>query len=284
MVTIIITAYNVSKTIAGAIQSCLNQTYKDLEILIINDSSTDNTLEVIQSIKDPRIRVINNRQNVGAGMSRRIGTKAAKGEYTTFLDGDDWLDKDYVETLYNLAKDNDADVVSSGIRFIDGNNIHEDSIKEHGVYKGFDYIMNINLDNRVTTSYLNTKIVRRDIWDKVDYSDRRYIEDTQTAYYVLFYANKVVATPYIGYNYLQNPNSLCHTADDAKRIIYKALCAKDILSFVQEHKKDHIKYALNSFLYRIKNVKSIQFTDEIISKYNNELAELFVFLLQFTQL
>lgn len=135
-------------------------------------------------------------------MSRRIGTKAAKGEYTTFLDGDDWLDKDYVETLYNLAKDNDSDVVSSGIRFIDGNNIHEDSIKEHGVYKGFDYIMNINLDNRVTTSYLNTKLVRRDIWDKVDYSDRRYIEDTQTAYYVLFYANKVVATPYIGYNYL----------------------------------------------------------------------------------
>lgn len=62
--------------------------------------------------------------------------------------------------------------------------------------------MNINLDNRVTTSYLNTKLVRRDIWDKVDYSDRRYIEDTQTAYYVLFYANKVVATPYIGYNYL----------------------------------------------------------------------------------
>ena len=60
MITIIITAYNVSDTIAKAIYSCLNQTYNNLEILIINDCSSDNTLEIIQSIKDNRIRIINN--------------------------------------------------------------------------------------------------------------------------------------------------------------------------------------------------------------------------------
>ena len=75
MITIIITAYNVSDTIAKAIQSCLDQTYNDLEILVINDCSSDNTLEVIRSINDNRIRIINNAQNVGAGISRRICTK-----------------------------------------------------------------------------------------------------------------------------------------------------------------------------------------------------------------
>lgn len=119
MITIIITAYNVSGTIVKAIQSCLDQTYNNLEILVINDCSSDNTLEVIQSIKDNRIRIINNAQNVGAGMSRRIGTKEAKGEYTVFLDGDDYLDKDYIETLYNLAKKYNADVVSSSLRCVD---------------------------------------------------------------------------------------------------------------------------------------------------------------------
>ena len=74
-----------------------------MEIIVVNDCSTDDTLEIINSFNDDRIKIINNAENVGAGMSRRIGTKAAIGDYTTFLDGDDYIDTNCIETLYNLA-------------------------------------------------------------------------------------------------------------------------------------------------------------------------------------
>jgi glycosyltransferase involved in cell wall biosynthesis len=69
----------------------------------------------LNSYTDSRIKVITNDINIGAGLSRRKGTKEANGEYTIFLDGDDWLDDDYVETLYKYAKKYNADVVSNGI-------------------------------------------------------------------------------------------------------------------------------------------------------------------------
>ena len=104
MISIIITAYNVEKTIEKAINSCINQTYKDLEIIVVEDCSTDSTKDIIKSINDPRIVLLENQTNQGAGMSRRIGTKAARGEFTGFLDGDDWLDSKFIQTLYNTAK------------------------------------------------------------------------------------------------------------------------------------------------------------------------------------
>lgn len=280
MITIIITAYNVSKTIYKAIQSCINQTYKDLEILVINDCSTDNTLQIVQSVKDPRIRVVNNSENLGAGMSRRIGTKEAKGEYTAFLDGDDYLDEDFIQTLYDLAIKNNADVVSSGMRIIDNSSIIQESSKQLSEYNGLDFVLSKNTNTNRIKYWLNNKIVRRSIWDKVDYSSRRYIEDTQTAYYVLFYSKKVIDTPYVGYNYVQNQNSLVHTSDDVKNKIYKALCAKDVAMFVKEHKKKDYKYTITAFILRISEIKQIQFTNEIINKYKDELSELFVFMLQ----
>ena len=70
MISIIISAYNSEKTIEKAIKSCLNQTYKDLEIIVVEDCSTDKTKEVIKSIKDDRIKLIENEKNLGAGMCR----------------------------------------------------------------------------------------------------------------------------------------------------------------------------------------------------------------------
>lgn len=283
MITIIITAYNVSKTIAKAIQSCLDQTHSDLEILVINDCSSDNTLEVIQSINDDRIRIINNTQNIGAGMSRRIGTKEAKGEYTVFLDGDDYLDKNYVEILYNLAKKYNADVVSSSLKCVDKPISTVLSHSGEDVMSGMDFVHKTTNSNHKLNCYLNTKLIRRSIWDIVEYSGRRYIEDTQTCYYVLYNTKVLVTTKYCGYNYVQNPQSLCHKSDALKDTIYRALCAKDILEFVNKYKKEDYKYAFKAFLERIYKVKNIQFTNEIRSKYSDELTELFVFLLQLIQ-
>lgn len=273
MISIIITAYNVEKTIAKAIQSCLDQTYSDLEILIINDCSTDSTLKVVQSFNDSRIRVISNEINQGAGLARRRGTKEAKGEYTSFLDGDDFIESDFIETLYNAAKKYNADVVSSGINFL-----------EHAPM-GYDKEEVLDSSNKfevsnTLTRFLNNKIIKRDIWDKVDYSPRRYIEDTQTCYFVLFFANTIVNLQYIGYNYTENPTSLCHSASNIKTLIYQALCAKDLCEFVAEHKKEELNDFLQAFALRLRFLGNAELPDSIRDEYKDELAELFTFFLQ----
>ena len=110
-ISVILSAYNEEKFISKAIESVVNQTLKDIEIIIINDGSTDNTLDIINSYaeKDNRIVVID-QENIGLGASRNKGMKIAQGEYVTFLDGDDWFTEEAFEIAYDEAKAKDTDI------------------------------------------------------------------------------------------------------------------------------------------------------------------------------
>ena len=101
-ISVILSAYNEEKFISKAIESVVNQTLKDIEIIIINDGSTDNTLDIINSYaeKDNRIVVID-QENIGLGASRNKGMKIARGEYVTFLDADDWFTEMYQMINYD---------------------------------------------------------------------------------------------------------------------------------------------------------------------------------------
>lgn len=102
MVSIVITAYNVEKYIEQAVRSATGQTHKDIECIVVNDCSTDSTLAIIERLaaEDKRIRIITNEKNEGAGASRRKGIATAKGEYILLLDGDDWIEEDFIATLH----------------------------------------------------------------------------------------------------------------------------------------------------------------------------------------
>ena len=98
-ISIIMPVYNKEKYIKKAIESILNQTFKDWEMLIIDDGSTDDSLAVCRIFEDPRIHVIST-ENGGVSHARNIGVDKAQGEYLTFVDGDDYLAADYLENLY----------------------------------------------------------------------------------------------------------------------------------------------------------------------------------------
>ena len=102
MISVIINVYNGERYIKKCLDSILNQTYKNLEILIVNDGSTDDTLKICKSYKDSRIRIINTK-NKGLSLSRNVGLDNAKGEYLYFIDCDDYIEKDTLEYLYNLC-------------------------------------------------------------------------------------------------------------------------------------------------------------------------------------
>ena len=114
MISVIIPVYNVEKYIRQCLESVINQTFKDIEIICINDGSTDNSLEILQefSQKDKRIIVIN-KKNEGASIARNIGIENSQGEYIYFVDSDDWIEIDTIEILYKEC--NEEDIVYSNL-------------------------------------------------------------------------------------------------------------------------------------------------------------------------
>lgn len=109
-VSVLIVAYNVEKYINRCIKSVINQTMKDIEIIIVNDGSTDNTEVLINEFNDKRIKLIT-QHNKGVMETRKAALNEARGEYILFLDGDDWIEEHTLETLYTNAKEENTDIV-----------------------------------------------------------------------------------------------------------------------------------------------------------------------------
>ena len=112
-VSVIIPVYNVEKYLSQNLDSLINQTYENLEIICINDCSQDNSIRILEQYaqKDHRIKVINNDKSKGLSASRNIGLDNANGEYIYFLDSDDWIENNYIESMVNALEENCADIV-----------------------------------------------------------------------------------------------------------------------------------------------------------------------------
>jgi glycosyltransferase involved in cell wall biosynthesis len=271
MISIILTSYNSEGFIARTLQSVLAQTYKDIEVIIVNDCSMDNTEQVIKNIasRDSRIRYYRNEINVGAGLSRRRAISEMRGEYMTFLDHDDLLKPDAIETMVNTIQSNDVDVIVQGFIMVDEEgNVLEERIPKKSIFEGFDKFKKKEVD---VMRFMNPMLIKSSLWNKVQYSHRRFIEDTQTLVQILWYVNKVMTIPYAGYYYVQKDTSLCHTAKRIKYEIAKALCIKDIMFFF----RDKVAEFANpkDFLNQCEKVFSV-LTEADFIEYKEDLEEL----------
>lgn len=138
MITVIIPVYNREKVIQKSINSVLKQSFSDIEVLIIDDGSSDNTLRIISDIKDKRIRLISLKNNSGATVARNIGLKEAKGEYIAFQDSDDYWFPNKLEEQIKFLDSEDADLVACSMKTIDGEKMSMvENLSIHGsrVYK-----------------------------------------------------------------------------------------------------------------------------------------------------
>jgi len=120
LISIIIPVYNVAPYITRCLESIVSQKYGNIEIIVVNDGSTDRTPAIVEqwSRKDPRIRLIN-QPNSGVSVARNTALNAIKGKYATFVDGDDWISPDYVSMMYDNLIRHNADIVKCGFTFID---------------------------------------------------------------------------------------------------------------------------------------------------------------------
>jgi glycosyltransferase involved in cell wall biosynthesis len=101
-ISVIIPAYNSSKFIKRVVTSVLLQTYENFELVIVDDCSTDNTVELVESFTDKRIKIVKHQQNTGAGVARQSGLKEATGEFIMFIDSDDYVKDDFLEQCVAL--------------------------------------------------------------------------------------------------------------------------------------------------------------------------------------
>lgn len=166
-VSLIVSAYNIERYIKKCMESLVSQTLKDIEIIVVNDGSTDNTLREIQQMAeiDSRVNVIN-QNNEGVMKARENGFKIAKGEYLLFVDGDDWLAEDAIEVLYKKAKQKDYDIVCYKFYFVDGDDMKKSSTKSinYQMLVGDDFL------KMIMTSKINPSL-----WSKL--MKRKFIMD-----------------------------------------------------------------------------------------------------------
>ena len=209
-VSIIIPVYNTEKYIDECITSVINQTYKDIEIILINDGSTDSSLSICKKYEkmDSRITIIN-RKHKGVSFARNEGLKKCTGKYVMFLDSDDYYNLDYVERMYNALTKNKCDMVITGFK------LRYKKSKSILQYSNHDLILNFNsiISDIVNTTYFNSMsktIIKKSIIDKNKIAfdtSLNYFEDYKFSFDSMKHSKKIMYLSNCLYNYRVNKAS-----------------------------------------------------------------------------
>lgn len=182
MVSVIIPTFNREKTISRAIQSILNQTYNNIEIIVVDDKSTDNTEEIVKNFNEEKIYYIKHSNNQGACAARNTGIKNAKGEYIAFLDSDDLWKPDKLEKQLYFLKENNSDLVFCSHTVYDGvsektiphNKIKDENIFEKLLYSNFITTGAILAKQKCFEEIFDVTLPRFQDWDLVIRMCKKY--------------------------------------------------------------------------------------------------------------
>ena len=205
-ITIIVPIYNVEKYLSSALDSVINQTYKNLEVLLIDDGSTDNSNKIAEEYvkKDSRFILIH-QENQGLSGARNTGLENATGKYIMFLDSDDFFDSNSCESLYNTIEETNADyAIGNYTNTSEDGTKWENPVFHRDKYKAFrlsikDYVNSFFIMN----SGVWNKIFRKSFLDKlgVRFVEKLPAEDAIFTTYCFIHSDRVFYTPDNVYNY-----------------------------------------------------------------------------------
>lgn len=210
IISIIVPVYNIENYISKCLDSLLIQTIKEIEIIVVDDGSTDSSGEICNeySLKDNRVVVIH-KKNGGLSSARNTGLEIAKGEYVGFVDGDDWIAEDMFEFLHNISITHDADISICGHFIVDGELV--DPIRNDGDIKVLNHaeaLSAILLDDEIN-SFAWDKLYKRELFIDLSYPVGRRFEDIAFTYLIFNRAKKVVQANVSKYFYVRRNGSIC---------------------------------------------------------------------------
>ena len=260
LVSIIIPVHNTEQYLKQCLNSVINQTFKDIEIIIINGCSTDNSYNIINEFKlqDNRIIIINLETDIGIGVVRNKGLKIARGKYISFIDSDDWVKPNYIEFLYNTIKKYNVDFVSAGHTIYDNNTsaFSENKnpmifLKQHTFY---DFIINdedikkqLLLDP--PSIYVWSKIYKRDfLLSNNIYFKTKFFEDNLFTWEVIANAKNFLFVKDSIYYYRTNRKGSFVYIYKNKFAIYNSILFENLRNCLISN-KTYEKYKKEFFTY-----------------------------------
>ena len=264
-ISIIIPVYNLEAYVTKCVGSCIHQTFSDIEIICINDGSKDNSLSVLENLAatDHRIRVIDT-PNQGVVCARETGIAQATGEYVTFIDGDDYISLDALETMYNKAVQTDADMVNGvSVRWM---------AEKTTLIKRGEQIQNqeefIRSSLRRSEFYLHARLFRRSLFEQRTLfcpTEITHNEDVIMILSLTFSAKNIVSCPAEVYNYMFRETSVtCSFSEKqyqhvlaVRRMVLKIFREKGLW---EQHQSELLFFIINAVFHvlRYGNPKILQ--------------------------
>lgn len=242
LISVIIPVYNSEKYLNKCLTSILTQTYSNIEVIIINDGSNDNSLSICEKFKekDNRIRIIT-QENKGVSYSRNRGIREALGDYIMFVDSDDFISNNYIELMYKETSQNNYEVCISGMTFCDEN---EKVIKTE-LYKNYNIELNFGeiIPSIINTIYFCSScktLFKRDIIlkNKILFNNKlKFGEDFKFSFDALRNSKKTGYLSFAGYFYRENRNSSTQNKDIdvIKQYLQDSL---DVLAYINTFTKN----------------------------------------------
>lgn len=211
-VSVIVPVYNVENYLEKCLNSLVNQTLKNIEIIVVNDGSKDNSQSIIDSFSKKYKNIKSyKKDNGGLSSARNFGIKNASGKYVGFVDSDDYVEPEMFEIMYNKAEKGDFDVVTCNINYVYDNRIEKvkTSIKTNACTK--DEIKKIMLDIYPTAC---NKIFKKSLFDHVLFKENIWYEDVEFLYRVFPFIDSMSYVDGYEYNYLQRGGTISSTYND----------------------------------------------------------------------
>ena len=273
-VSIIVPVYNVEKYIEKCLDSLINQTLKDIEIIVVNDGSEDNSAEIVKKYQNkyPEKIIYVEKENGGLSDARNFGLPHAKGEYIAFLDSDDYIELDMYEKMYKLAKKENSDMVECDFYWEYPNKTKKDI--------GQIYTNKKEMLAKARVVAWN-KLIKRSVLEeaKVQFPKGYRYEDVEFTYKLIPYLNKVsfVKEPFI--HYIQRENSISNSQNERTKEIFEVL--EHVINFykekgIYEDFKEELEYTyarllLCSSLLRMVKIKDKKIRKKLIEQTWNNL-------------
>lgn len=238
LISIIVPVYKTEIYLHKCLSSIVNQTYKNLEIILIDDGSPDNCGKICDEYaeRDMRIKIIH-QKNEGLSAARNAGLRIAKGEYIGFVDSDDWVDADMYEVLFKGVEEYEAQIAICGYYDIVDNNFREVR-EEHTTLCNRDEAIHHLILDRTFTNHVWNKLYKRELFDGVLFPYGRAFEDIATTYKLFEKARNIVCLNSSKYYYLRRQDSIISTRTIKSRADRCVMIYERYIDLVQRYPQE----------------------------------------------
>lgn len=277
-ISVIVPCYNVEKFVEKCIDSLINQTYDNIEIIAIDDQSKDNTFEVLKKLKEKygeKITLYQNEKNKGLAYTRNFGVSKANGKYVGFIDSDDYIDPHYYEVLVEKIINEKADLVVNDIQLVDENGKYIGNVNKacNGEISKLSII-----DNGLCASACN-KLLRKDLLVKYPFLEGKINEDVASIIPIIVNSNKIAYTDKAVYFYVQRSNSIQNSKFSEKRFdMFDSISVcldriKDSENYEEYKDVILLHQLLEIYIYILIEIEDEEDRTRLITKFIEKLKE-----------